>query len=206
MTSPTGAPSGARSCVRERPTEMVCLGVSPGGVMPSCWRAIPRDQCLAPNHRRAVSSSESRPAPRPSTRLDPADVEAIAQRVAELIQRPEEWIDAAELARQLGVSRDFVYAHRRQLGGVARGDGPRPRWRFNPVAARAAFDAGASNRQRRTAKVAAPTRKRNPRRVTDSPLLPIRGLPPHKETRPATTTDPAKTTNERTTSNGQSIG
>jgi hypothetical protein len=69
--------------------------------------------------------------------LEPADIEAIAQRVAELItdqlQAPvprERLVNAAQLAELLGVERDWVYAHAGQLGGVRLG-GPKGRLRFD---------------------------------------------------------------------------
>jgi len=40
-------------------------------------------------------------------------------------------VDAATLARELGVSRDYVYDHRDELGGRRIGDGERPRLRFD---------------------------------------------------------------------------
>ena len=67
-------------------------------------------------------------------RLDPDDVEAIAARVAELLDaRPADglrYVDAAALARALGVDRDWVYAHAAQLGALRLG-GPRGRLRFD---------------------------------------------------------------------------
>jgi hypothetical protein len=67
-------------------------------------------------------------------RLDPADVEAIAQRVADLIDarppRAVRYVDAAHLAEALGVERDWVYAHARQLGAIRLG-GPHGRLRFD---------------------------------------------------------------------------
>jgi hypothetical protein len=68
--------------------------------------------------------------------LDPVSVEAIAQRVAELIRADDaagEWIDAAEVARRFNVSRDYVYAHAAELGARPLGDGPRARLRFDPA-------------------------------------------------------------------------
>lgn len=67
--------------------------------------------------------------------LDEADVEAIARRVAELLEDaalPESvrLVDAAELARRLAVERDWVYAHARELGAIRLG-GPRGRLRFD---------------------------------------------------------------------------
>jgi hypothetical protein len=68
-------------------------------------------------------------------RLDPSDIEAIARRVAELTA--DQWaepkvryLDAAQLARILGVEPDWVYAHARQLGAIRLG-GPTGRLRFD---------------------------------------------------------------------------
>ncbi len=64
-------------------------------------------------------------------------VELIARRVADLL-RPElaakaqrRLVDAATLAEELGVERDWVYAHTDQLGAVRLG-GPKGRLRFDP--------------------------------------------------------------------------
>jgi hypothetical protein len=66
--------------------------------------------------------------------LDPEDVEAIAARVVELLlDRPplaSRAADAATVARELGVDRDWVYAHAEELG-AARLGGPRGRLRFD---------------------------------------------------------------------------
>lgn len=98
-------------------------------------------------------------------RLDPADVEAIAIRVAELIleRSPEpsaRYIDAAELARALGVERNWVYAHARQLGAARLGHG-RGRLRFDlQHVTRAISTASATAPAIRTR--AAPCRRRRP--------------------------------------------
>jgi hypothetical protein len=67
-------------------------------------------------------------------RLDPRDVEAIARRVAELVgtaQPPAvRYVDAAEVARVLGIERDWVYAHARELGAIRLG-GTQGRLRFD---------------------------------------------------------------------------
>jgi hypothetical protein len=67
--------------------------------------------------------------------------EAVAQRVLELVdeRQASELADAAELARALGVEREWVYAHSDQLGAIRLGDGPRPRLRFEVGRAVAAF-------------------------------------------------------------------
>jgi len=67
--------------------------------------------------------------------LDPDDIESIAARVAELLrdkmpQTASRLADAAEVARELGVDRDWVYAHARELGATRLG-GERGRWRFD---------------------------------------------------------------------------
>lgn len=67
--------------------------------------------------------------------LDPASIEAVAQRVAELLHEarpPDELIDAAEVARRLGVSRDHVYRHAAELGAIPLGSGDKARLRFDP--------------------------------------------------------------------------
>ena len=63
--------------------------------------------------------------------LDADDVEAIAQRVAELVPPPSTWVDAQAVAAALGVDRDWVYAHARALGVVRLGPGPKSRMRFD---------------------------------------------------------------------------
>lgn len=80
----------------------------------------------------------------PSARikLDPQAIEAIARRVVELLEKrglqSRELVDAAELARQLGIERSWVYSHAIELGAVKLGHGAKPRLRFDPeVAARA---------------------------------------------------------------------
>lgn len=52
----------------------------------------------------------------------------IADRLAE--RAAGELIDAAELARRIGRSREFVYDHAAVLGAVRLGDGERPRLAF----------------------------------------------------------------------------
>lgn len=42
------------------------------------------------------------------------------------------WLDANEVARRLGVSRDWVYEHAAELGASKIGSGSRPRLRFPP--------------------------------------------------------------------------
>lgn len=70
-------------------------------------------------------------------KLDRDDIEAIAGRVAELMADPARrapravrYVDAAAVARALGVERDWVYDHARELGAVRLG-GPNGRLRFD---------------------------------------------------------------------------
>lgn len=74
-------------------------------------------------------------------RLDGVDaefVEAVARRLADLIgesvaaQEPPGRIDAAEVARRLGIHRATVYRDPRRFGGEKISDGPKGRWRFDP--------------------------------------------------------------------------
>jgi hypothetical protein len=53
-------------------------------------------------------------------RVTPTEIEAIAQRVAELIRAEaaladQRYVDAATLARLLAIDRDWVYAHAGEL-------------------------------------------------------------------------------------------
>lgn len=114
-----------------------------------------------------------------------AVVEAIAQRVVVLladagqVAGPGRLVSAAEVAAALGLSRDYVYAHKSELGGVPLGDGPRPRWLFDLDEVRARLDARCAN-ERSLAPVSpvAPEvlpRRRRPRKGDAVDLLPIRG-------------------------------
>jgi hypothetical protein len=71
----------------------------------------------------------------PPTRLH-APVDAVPRSA---VRTREPLVDAATLAVELGVSRDFVYEHAVELGALKLGSGPKARLRFDPVAARAAL-------------------------------------------------------------------
>jgi hypothetical protein len=80
-------------------------------------------------------SGDSRP--EGVARLTPADVEEIAdtvvQRVSELL-RPRLWlglVDAADVARRLGVHESWVYAHADELGAIRLGERQKARLRFD---------------------------------------------------------------------------
>lgn len=112
-------------------------------------------------------------------RLDPQVVEAIALRVAELLDRRDagsapELVDASELARRLGTDREWVYAHASELGAVRLGSGSKPRLRFDPEVAiermRQKSECGEPAPKDRS-----PRRRRRNTRVGGVPLLPIKG-------------------------------
>jgi len=108
--------------------------------------------------------------------LDDASVNAVAERVVQLLRAEAigcELIDAAEVARRLNVSPDYVYRHKDDLGVVRLGDGPKPRLRFSP--ARVAEALAGSSEPESQPKRAAVRPVRNGRGVT---LLPIRGESP----------------------------
>ncbi len=112
-------------------------------------------------------------------RLRPEDIEAIARRVAELLGAAElshgPLVDAAELARLLGIERSWVYTHAIELGAVKLGGGSRPRLRFDPRLALERIRRGAVQdesgrrppRRRRRGPGATPPQR--------SRLLPIKG-------------------------------
>lgn len=105
--------------------------------------------------------------------LSDVSIERIATRVVELVKAdalPTGLVNAKELARVLDVSREYVYRHRRELGGIPIGGGDKPRLRFSIPAALKA----------REHIEAPPTPQPSIRRRavrSDVPLLPIRGRP-----------------------------
>jgi hypothetical protein len=75
-------------------------------------------------------------------RLDRQDIEAVAQRVVQLLAQPRseyDLLDPKQLAREIGVSVDFVYAHATELGAMRLGHGPKARLRFELAVAKAAM-------------------------------------------------------------------
>ena len=105
-------------------------------------------------------------------RLDPDDVEAIAERVAELLGRgapqavSERWLSTSEVALAFGRSPEWVRDHASELGGRKIG-GPRAPWGF-PVACLDAVDQATA-----VAEPPVPPRRRRVSRPTVA-LLPIR--------------------------------
>ena len=73
--------------------------------------------------------------------VDERDIDAIAQRVIERLpgRTPGDLINAKQVAAQLGVRPEWVYAHARELGALRLDDGPRARLRFDPALVRQAL-------------------------------------------------------------------
>ncbi len=74
--------------------------------------------------------------------LSPESIEALASRLAELIDGASAspakvgdggMLSAAEVASCWGISRRWIYDHAEDLGALRLGGGPRPRLRFDPV-------------------------------------------------------------------------
>jgi hypothetical protein len=110
--------------------------------------------------------------------LNHEDIEAVARRVVELLNAQHQddasqpaLIDAAAVARLLGVSRATVYAKADELGAIRLGNGKRARLRFDPrllVAAHGPSDSGPVSARRGRSAVA-----ERPGRRSTAPL-PIR--------------------------------
>ena len=81
-----------------------------------------------------MSAGSAKPAG--EVRLDVESIDALAQRLAELLapkeKAPARLITAEEVARRWGVGRRWVYDHADELGAHRLGAGPRPRLRFDP--------------------------------------------------------------------------
>jgi hypothetical protein len=86
-----------------------------------------------------------------------------------------ELVDAATVARALGITRQTVYAHGEQLGGRRIGEGPRAPWRFDLEAARAASGCCSSDESPAQSANANGASARRPRRAKGNRA---RGMPP----------------------------
>jgi hypothetical protein len=88
-------------------------------------------------------------------------------------------VDAAEVARFLDVSTDFVYAHADELGARRLGSGPRARLRFDlaEVDARLSDCSRSRESEAHSKRAAEPNQGRRLTQGsgTSAPLLPIRG-------------------------------
>jgi hypothetical protein len=68
-------------------------------------------------------------------------------------RQEREFLDASELARVLGVEREWVYEHQELLGAIRLGKGSRPRLRFEVMRALEALDELPVAREARLARV-----------------------------------------------------
>jgi hypothetical protein len=103
--------------------------------------------------------------------LSDASVEAVARRVVDLLREDGAagaLVDAAEIARRTGLSREAIYDRADELGVLRLGDGPKARLRFDPRVVEERLRAPQT-------KADPPKRSRSPRRRQGSPLLPVRG-------------------------------
>jgi hypothetical protein len=122
-------------------------------------------------------------------------VEAIASRVVALLHAlnqhgSREWVDARELARLLGLSRNTVYAKADELGGIRLGTGTRARLRFDVGEATEAL----RSRERPASRTSRKLGGRRQGRSSGIDLLPIRGeRPPSRARRRCSCTQATRT-------------
>ena len=95
----------------------------------------------------------------PTTTLTASDIQAIAEatalRLSEIVSSGAMTfglVGARQLARELGVSLDYVYAHVEELGGMRLGSGPKAHIRFDLDRARSALEARTDRRARKAAR------------------------------------------------------
>jgi transposase-like protein len=109
--------------------------------------------------------------------MRPEFIDAVARRVVQLCvgadsdkQRPDgELLTVSEVARRLNVSPHWVYAHKRDLGVIRLGDGPKARLRFHLAAVLAELDRR-SESPRSDGNGDGEARKRTRRRLISTPL------------------------------------
>jgi hypothetical protein len=101
--------------------------------------------------------------------LDPRFVDAVARRVAEILDSDAS-LTVAEVAARYRVSRSWVYAHQRELGALRLGAGPRARLRFDP---KIVADAIAGFEAERENDASAPNQRRRGRELPLIPFEPI---------------------------------
>lgn len=123
---------------------------------------------------------------RAAAELTPEAIEQIAHRVVELLREHRDQptartasgglVDAAQLARHLGVTRTWVYEHANQLGAIRLGAGSNARLRFDLATATAAIDERQTKRQGPRGAPPAPRASGHRTRrapASTTPLLPI---------------------------------
>jgi hypothetical protein len=113
-------------------------------------------------------------------RVADAVADRIVARLGQVAAAPtSQLVDAAAVARALGVSRDLVYARAHELGAIRVGTGARPRLRFRLEQAFAAWTASSESKGSEPSDCR-PARRSSlrARRTARSgrPLLPVEGL------------------------------
>jgi hypothetical protein len=130
------------------------VAVDSAGSDPGLSAARPRgpDQMAERDYPHGTGTHAPAPAVEPAGLLTTQDIAAIAdataRKVLDLVADPGRTfglVDARELAKELAVSLDYVYAHAVELGAMRLGSGPKARIRFDLDRAREALEA----RQRR---------------------------------------------------------
>src|SRR4051794_24300025 len=115
--------------------------------------------------------------------LDPETIDSIAQRVVEFLREEEpsgrRLLGPNEVAAMLGRSRDWVYAHRHELGVIELGSGERPRLYFDVQAIADRLSSRSARESSKTpSRAAAPKRRQARKKPSDQgeriPLLPIK--------------------------------
>jgi hypothetical protein len=108
--------------------------------------------------------------------LAPTLVEAIAQRVAELLRTDlgltPRLLTPSEVAERFAVSRTWVYEHAAELGAIRLGDGPRARLRFDAKTVAEVL----SHEGRRSPEPSETDRRECSTCSVSPPLLPIYGV------------------------------
>ena len=112
-------------------------------------------------------------------RVDPRDITLIADAVAERMftetARSDCLLDAAGVARLVRMTREWVYLHAVELGGVKFGSGRNARWRFEPTKTADAFAALRDTGRSESSDPTPRRRQRQPlRTASGATLLPIR--------------------------------
>lgn len=111
--------------------------------------------------------------------LTPSQVDAIAQRVAEVLDdrggRP--WGDVKTVARELGVQEEWVYENARRLGGVKLGPGKGARWRFEMSRLRRLVASGALEQEGVWPPEAPPEAPPNGAKAGGPAAAPVRAAP-----------------------------
>ncbi|WP_028058448.1 hypothetical protein [Candidatus Solirubrobacter pratensis] len=122
----------------------------------------------------------------PLPRLHPDDIETIAARVAALLgaSSDKHYLTAKEVSARYGVSTDWVYDHKAELGAVPLGQGRKPRLRYPLVACERFMAERAEQRvtstqpkpkrrTRRPRKDNGLTAAGNPRLAIPEPIIPV---------------------------------